>query len=114
MKIFNKTYLGIILGTIVGIINVLPMILQKVAWDANISTFLTWVIVGFFISTTKLKFHGIIKGIIISILIFIPSTIFVIESNLTGAIWTIVMTLIFGGLLGYLIDKLEKQQFVNL
>ena len=108
MKELNKAYLGIILGAIVGVVNVLPMILQKVAWDANMSTFLTWVIVGFFISTTKLKFQGILKGIIISILIFIPSTIFVIESNLTGAIWIIVMTLIFGSLLGYLIDKLGE------
>jgi len=104
----NKAYLGIILGAIVGVVNVLPMILQKVAWDANISTFLTWVIVGFFISTTKLKFQGILKGIIISIIIFVPSTIFVIESNLTGVIWIIIMTLIFGSLLGYLIDKLGE------
>lgn len=108
MKKINKAYLGIILGVIVGVINVLPMILQKISWDANISTFLTWVIVGFLISTTNLKLQGILKGIIISILIFIPSTIFVIESNLTGAIWIIVMTLIFGSLLGYLIDRLGE------
>mgnify|MGYP001609179254 CR=1 FL=1 len=108
MKKINKTYLGIILGVIVGVINVLPMILQKISWDANIATFLTWVIVGFFISTTNLKIQRILKGMIISILIFIPSTIFVIESNLTGAIWIIVMTLIFGGLLGYLIDRLGE------
>ncbi|MBZ9607919.1 hypothetical protein G9F73_008880 [Clostridium estertheticum] len=108
MRKFNKVYLGIILGVIVGVINVLPMILQKVSYDANISTFLTWIIVGFFISTTNLKIQGILKGIIISILIFIPSTVFVIESNLTGAIWIIVMTLIFGSLLGYLIDKLGE------
>lgn len=105
MKKFNKIYLGITLGAMIGIINVLPMILQKISWDANISSFLTWIIVGYFISTTKLKFRGIVKGIIISVLIFIPSTIFVIESNLIGALWIIVMTLIYGSLLGYLVDK---------
>ena len=105
MKKFNRVYLGVILGIIVGVINVLPMILQKISWDASISTFLTWVIVGFFISTTNLRIQGILKGIIISILIFIPSTVFVIESNLTSTIWIILMTLIFGSLLGYLIDR---------
>ncbi|MGH4052098.1 MAG: hypothetical protein ACREVX_12255 [Clostridium sp.] len=108
MKKFNKLYLGVILGIIVGVINVLPMILQKTGWDANISTFLTWIIIGFFISTTNLKIQGIFKGIFISILIFIPSTIFVIESTLTGAIWIIIMALFFGGLLGYLIDRLGE------
>ena len=108
MKKFNKVYLGISLGVIVGVINVLPMILQKISWDASISIFLTWIIVGFFISTTNLKIQGILKGIIISILIFIPSTVFVIESNLTGTIWILVMTLIFGSLLGYLTDRLGE------
>ena len=108
MKKFNKIYLGVILGVIVGVLNVLPMILQKISWDANISTFITWIIVGFLISTTNLKIRGIFKGIIISILIFIPSTIFVIESNLTGAIWIIIMTLIYGSLLGYLVDRLGE------
>lgn len=105
---FKKHFLGIILGAIIGILNVLPMFFQKVNWDVNLSTFLIWTIVGFFISTTKLKFKGFIKGIIISILIFIPSIIFVIESNLLGVIWIIVTTLIYGSLLGCLIDKFSK------
>lgn len=106
---FNKICLDISLGVIVGVINVLPMILQKISWDADISTFLTWIIVAFFISVTNFKFQGILKGIIVSLLIFIPSTVFVIESNLIGAIWVIAMTLIWGSLLGYLIDKFDNK-----
>jgi hypothetical protein len=108
MKKINKIYLGIILGVIAGVINVLLMISQEVSWRINISTFLTWVIVGFLISSTNLKLQGILKGIIISILVFIPSIVLVLEFNLTSAILIIVKALIFGSLFGYLIDRLGK------
>jgi hypothetical protein len=33
----NKIVVGIIFGTVAGIIDVIPMLIQKLTWDANLS-----------------------------------------------------------------------------
>ena len=52
MEKISKIKIGIILGVIAGIIDVIPMIFQKLTWDANLSAFSLWVIAGFMISTS--------------------------------------------------------------
>ena len=61
----NRIIIGIGLGAIAGIIDVIPMIFQNLTWDANLSAFLMWVVIGFLLSTTQLKVNSILKGIMI-------------------------------------------------
>ena len=60
----KKIVIGLILGIVAGTIDVIPMIIQGLTWDANISAFSMWIIVGFLISTIDLKINSIIKGIL--------------------------------------------------
>ena len=60
----KKIKIGILLGVVAGIIDVIPMIMQKLTWDANISAFTMWIVVGFLIATIDLKINSIIKGIL--------------------------------------------------
>jgi hypothetical protein len=62
---------GISLGVVVGIIDVIPMLMQSLTWDANISAFLMWVAIGFILSITELKMNTILKGIMISFLVLL-------------------------------------------
>ena len=39
MKKNNKIKIGIFFGIIAGIIDIIPMIIQKLTWDANLSAF---------------------------------------------------------------------------
>ena len=39
----NRIAIGIVFGIIAGIIDVIPMVLQKLTWDANLSAFSMWV-----------------------------------------------------------------------
>ena len=57
----KKIKLGLILGFVAGLIDITPMIIQKLTWDANLSALTMWTIVGFFISTIDIKIHPIIK-----------------------------------------------------
>lgn len=102
-----KNYIiGIILGIIAGIIDVIPMIIQGLTWDANISAFLMWVIVGFFISVTEIKINPILKGILIAFLVFIPSAPLIGWNDQKAFIPISIMTFILGSLLGYFVNKI--------
>ena len=99
--------LGVGLGTIAGIIDVIPMIIQKLTWDANLSAFSMWVIVGLIISSIDFKINSILKGILISFMILLPSAILIAWKEPFSMIPISIMTLILGGGLGYFIDKFK-------
>ncbi len=105
----NKTLAGILFGGIAGIIDVVPMILQKLTWDANLGAFSLWVVSGFFIATTSLQINSYLKGVLISILVLIPSA-FIIGWHQPATLTPIfLMTIILGALLGFAIDKIGNK-----
>ena len=105
MKIRNKIIKGISLGIIAGIIDVIPMILQNMNWDANLSAFTHWVIAGFVISISDLRLHPALKGLVLSLLLLIPVGVLVAWEDPIGLIPMFIMTVILGTLLGYFIEK---------
>lgn len=105
----KKARTGIVLGMIAGIIDIIPMVIQKLTWDANTSAFIMWVIVGFLISTVELKMNSILKGIFIAFLVLTPCAILIGWKEPISLIPIVIMTLILGGLLGYCIKKLTER-----
>jgi hypothetical protein len=101
----KKIKIGILLGIIAGIIDMIPMILQNLTWDANISAFSMWIVVGFLISTIDLKLNSVIKGILISFLVLLPSAILIGWSEPFTLISITIMTTILGGFLGFSIHR---------
>jgi len=96
---------GTSLGAIAGIIDVIPMVIQRLTWDANISAFLMWVAIGFILSITELKMNTILKGIMISFLVLLPAAILIGWKEPVSLVPIIIMTTILGGALGYLINR---------
>jgi len=96
---------GILWGLVAGIIDVIPMLLQQLTWDANISALSMWMVVGILISTVDWKINSILKGVLISLLVLLPSAILIGWKNpiLLFPIFTI--TIILGGILGFSINK---------
>jgi len=105
----KKTIIGIGLGAIAGIIDVIPMLIMKLTWDANISAFLMWVIIGFFISAIDIKINAILKGILISYLVLLPAAILIGWGDPKSLIPIIVMTTILGALLGISITRIASK-----
>ncbi len=101
----EKIRLGIVLGFIAGIIDIIPMIIQKLTWDANISAFIFWIVAGFFITTTDIKLKGALKGILISLILFLPLAVIIGWQEPMSLIPILIMNLILGSLLGFFIDK---------
>jgi len=106
----KKQIVGIILGSIAGIIDVIPMIIQKLTWDANISAFIMWIVVGFLITTVDLKIKPIFKGILIAFLVLLPSAILIGWKEPVSLIPITIMTLILSSLLGFFINKYTEKQ----
>jgi len=101
----NKMKIGLIFGTIAGIIDVTPMIIQGLTWDANLSAFSLWVVFGLLIATSNLKLPSVLKGVLISFLVLIPVAVLIAWQEPISLIPISIMTLILGSLLGYFIDK---------
>jgi hypothetical protein len=104
----KRIIIGLIFGIIAGIIDVIPMIIQKLPISADLSAFSLWVISGFLISSSELNIPSILKGIIISFLVLIPALILIIWSDFKSIIPIGAMTLILSGLLGFMIEKFGK------
>jgi len=101
----KRTQLGIVLGVIIGIIDIIPMIFQKMPCDANFSAFFHWVILGYLISITNVNLKGYIKGLLLAVITMIPIAFLVWWNNYAAIIPMTVSTLVFGLLLGFLIEK---------
>lgn len=106
----KKPIVGIILGGIAGIIDVIPMIIQKLTWDANISAFTMWIVVGFLIASVDLKMKPVFKGILIAFLVLLPSVILIGWKEPVSLIPITIMTLILSSLLGFFINKYTERQ----
>jgi len=104
----KKIKLGIVFGTLAGIVDVIPMVIQKLTWEANLSAFFFWIISGFFIASTSLKIKGVVKGLIISFLVLLPSAILIGWKEPISLIPIFIMTLILGSALGYCVDRYGK------
>jgi len=100
---------GLLIGVVAGVIDVIPMVMQGFTWDANISAFLLWVVVGFMIATSNLKLPAVLKGITISFLCLLPSVLIIGWKEPISLIPVFAMTLILGALVGFTFDKLVKE-----
>ena len=102
----KKPIIGLLLGAIAGIIDVIPMVIQKLSWDANLSAFSMWLVTGFIISIAEIKIKPIPKGILISFLVLLPSAILIGWIQPATLIPIALMTIVLGGFLGFSIDKI--------
>lgn len=104
----KKIKTGIFLGIIAGIIDVIPMIMQDLTWDANISAFTMWIVVGFLIATIELNISSVLKGILTAFLVLLPNAILIGWKEPVSLIPIGIMTTILGGLLGYFIHRFNR------
>jgi hypothetical protein len=104
----KKILIGVVLGIGAGVIDLVPMVLQGLTWDANLSAFFLWVVSGFMLATSNLQLPSLFKGIIISFLCLLPSVFIIGWDDPLTVLPIFIMTLILGSLLGFVYGKLAK------
>ncbi len=104
----NNVVIGLILGVIAGILDVIPMVLQGLTWDANLSAFFLWIVSGFMLATSNLSLNPVLKSILISFLCLLPSVFIIGWNDPISLIPIALMTLILSVLLGFSYGKLSN------
>lgn len=107
----RKVLVGLGLGTVAGGLDIIPMLIQKLSWDANLSAFTFWILAGFLIATSNLKLPAPVKGFFIAFITIIPTAIIIFAQDPVSLIPMSIATLVLGGLLGFLIEKLGGSEF---
>lgn len=97
----KKIYHGLLIGALAGIIDLIPMWLQNLSWDADLSAFVMWLAVGFLVSTVGLKISRVAKGVLIAFLVLSPTAIIIGAKEPVSLIPISIMTLILGIGVGY-------------
>jgi hypothetical protein len=105
----RRILIGLLLGVVAGIIDLIPMVLQNLTWDANLSAFFLWLVVGFMTATSNLKLLGFVKGIIIALLCLLPSLFIIGWNDPMSLLPILAMTIILGALLGFTYSKIIKE-----
>ncbi len=100
--------IGLLLGIAAGVLDVIPMLLQGLTWDANLSAFFLWVVSGFMLATSNLKIAPILKGIVIPFICLLPSLFIIGWNNPFSLVPIGMMTLVLGSLLGFAYNKLAQ------
>ena len=103
----SKRIKFLITGVVVGIVDVVPMLLMKLTWDANISAFTMWVVISYLLYCNNQKYNQLIKSMVIAFLVLTPNAILIGWNNPINLVPVIIMTLLLSLLMGFISGKIN-------
>ncbi len=106
----DKLIKSLLLGTAAGIIDVIPMVLQGLSWQANVSAMIHWIGLSVIITYARLPLSGWLSGIILGLLTGIPLAVLATETVATAWIPITISSILLGGLLGLMSERLITNQ----
>jgi len=104
----SKLIISLFIGLIAGIIDVIPMLIQKLDVYACLSAFVHWVVLGVLISYADFSMPSWLKGLIIALMSAIPIIILVLKDDLKNILPIIIMSAILGICIGVTTDILTN------
>lgn len=104
----KKLAIGLLIGTIAGLIDVAPMTFMELGWHANTSAFLHWLILGIIIPFVSWDLYGWIKGAIIGLISAAPIILLTLEKDSSSVLPIIGSSIVLGALVG-----LAGQRFIT-
>ena len=97
----NDILIALLIGIVAGIIDVIPMLIQKMEKNANLSAFTHWVVMGLIIPFVSWNIPAWLKGLIIAEISVIPALFIVVSKDKKAIIPMTVMSAILGILIGF-------------
>lgn len=104
----RKILISLFIGFVAGIIDVIPMILQKLDLYSCASAFVQWLVLGVIISHLEIGLKAWLKGLIIAEATAIPILILVAKSDVISVLPIMVMSAALGSLVGIFGEKYAK------
>jgi len=98
----NDIFIALGIGVIAGIIDIIPMIIQKLERSATLSAFVHWVVLGLIIPYINWDISPWLKGSIIALLSAIPIMIIVYPQDKKAIIPMTLFSIILGAGVGFI------------
>ena len=92
----NNIFIALSIGIVAGIIDVIPMVIQKMEKSANLSAFSHWVVLGLIIPFVSWNITPWLKGLIIAELSAIPILFMVAPKDKKAILPITLMSAILG------------------
>ncbi len=97
----REIILAILLGVVAGIIDVVPMIKQKLDKYSISSAFIQWVILGVIINSSNVfGLEGWLNGLVVAVLLSLPIVLLVIKNDRKSVPIILTMSAVLGSLIG--------------
>ncbi len=92
----NDILIALIIGTVAGVIDVIPMLIQKMDKYANLSAFFHWLVLGIIIPFVSWNMAPWLKGLVIAELAAIPVLLMIVKEDKKAILPVSVMSAILG------------------
>ncbi len=92
----NDILMALIIGVVAGVIDVIPMIIQKTDKYANLSAFAHWVVLGLIIPFVSWEIDPWLKGLIIAEISAIPILLMVAPVDKKAIMPITIMSALLG------------------
>jgi len=102
-----KILFSFLIGSFAGIIDIIPMLIQRLNKYAIVSAFVQWLVLGFIITHINIpNIDSWLKGLIVAVLVSLPVIIIVMQTDPKSAPIILVTSAILGSLVGFLSTKI--------
>lgn len=103
----KKYLIGLGAGAAGAVVNVLFLLMAPgISLNVYLSTAITWLVIGLLVSACNFPVQGSFKGVLVALLISLPSFVYTVSSSISGTLCTLGNTIIWGAVLGFAVDKL--------
>ena len=96
----NDILIALLIGVVAGIIDVIPMLIQKMNKAANLSAFTHWVVLGLIIPFVSWDIAPWLKGLVIAELSAVPVLFMVGTEDKKAILPIVVMSALLGAAVG--------------
>jgi hypothetical protein len=101
----TKLFVSIGIGGVAGVIDIIPMLMQKLDKFSNWSAFIHWVVLGVMISYIQVSLAPWLKGLVIAEISALPIIILVAKTDRKSVVPMVVMSAILGVAVGIATGK---------
>lgn len=101
----QKLFVAISIGIFAGVIDVIPMWVQKIDRTSCLSAFVHWVVLGVVISYVSAPVPDWAKGAMLGFFSALPVVILIAQSDPRAIAPILIMSLVLGGSVGVLSGK---------
>ena len=97
----SRLLISVLIGVIAGVVDVLPMLAQKLSKHACLSAFVHWIVLGVLISYVQLPMPAWTNGVVIAVLACLPVAILVSEKDPKSLGPILFMSVVLGAAVGF-------------